>query len=166
MKKRNKIILLLSTYFIILFAPKSNSKHSIEYNQNYTYQSCEPYGYYKGKRIYISDGYTINELLNSDDTSIYIIDERTIFNPDISIYNSYKIHNNDEKFAIINAILQYEKEYPSPWERKASSMKNEWDIHNICYELGIDRNSTDSIDFDNDDASIYDSKILSLFLRN
>lgn len=170
MEKKKKLFLLLSTYFIFLFTPIVNScadaKETINYNKDYNSESPIPYAYCNGKVVYITNREQILELLKEDKTGIYIIDERSIYNPDMAVYNSYKILNKEEKNNIIEIIQNYEKEYPSNWNRTSASMKNEWDIHNICYFLNIDRESTREVDFDNNDEIRYDSELITKILGN
>lgn len=170
MNQKKKIFLLLSTYVIFLFTPKMSAcakeKEPIEYNDSYIYESTTPYAYCNGKLIYIVNRAQLLELLKDDKTGIFIIDDRLIGNSDMAIYESYRILNRNEMKDIINIMLHYETEYPSNWNRTATSMKNEWDIHNICYYCNIDRNSTKEVDFDNNDETRYDSDLITKILRN
>ena len=170
MNKKKKIFLLLSTYIIFLFTPKMSAcakeKEPIKYNRGYTYESTTPYAYCNGKLVYIANREQILELLKDDNTGIFIIDDRSISNSDMAVYNSYKIVNKKEMTDIIDIILHYESEHPSNWNRTATSMKNEWDIHNICYYCNIDRNSTREVDFDKSDETRYDSDLITKILRN
>ena len=166
LNKSKKAFLLISTYIIFLFVPKIKSnKKDINYNSEYTYHSIEPYASYSNGNVYIADKDTIDIIFNDSD-DIYIIDARDNENSDISIRNSYKITSYQEKSEIIDILLKYEHSFPSTWDRTDISMLNEWDIHNLFYYFGIDRDSTENVDFDNSDQEKYNSRILKFFLNN
>ena len=166
LNKSKKAFILLSTYLVFLFVPKiKNNKKDITYNSEYTYHSQIPYATYSNGNVYIADSETIENIFQ-DNNDVFIIDTRYENNSDIGICNSYKVTSNKEQREIIDIILQYEKTYPSNWNRTYESMMNEWDAHNICYYLGINRTSTHEVNFDNYDQDKYDSKVLTFFLNN
>ena len=155
MNREKKALFLLWTYIIILFTPKiksHNRKINITYNDNYIYEET-PYARYNSKDIYIIGVKKAPELVN--DENIYIIDDRTDNDPDMSICNSYQFKNTNEINAIINLLLEYERKNPSDWNRSFKSMKNEWIIHNICYNLNIQKGRTSQVDFNNSDEETY-----------
>ena len=163
MNNRKKTILLLYAYLIILLSPKSTNKKSIDINNNYTFHSTIPYASYEDKNIYISNQYTIKNILNDND--IFIIDSRYSKDPDILVYNSYKIKNVEDIYQILNILKEYEKQYPSRWNRTIESMKNEWIIHNLSYLFNYNVERSKSVDLNNQDETTYNSKLLSLFIK-
>ena len=155
MNKEKKALLLLWTYLIILFTPKTksnDSKNNITYNDDYIYEE-NPYATYKTKDIYIVGKDLAKELKDND--NIYIIDDRCDEDPDMSICNSYQFKNINDIDNILNLLIEYEDKYPSDWNRTIKSMKNEWLIHNICYFLNIEKSRTEQVDFNNADEEIY-----------
>ena len=165
LNKSKKTFILITTYIIFLFVPKLKSNKQVNYNEEYVYSSTIPYASYSNGNVYIASEELINKM-NKDDNDIYIIDTRHSKNSDMAICDSYKITSNKEMEEIIDIMLNYEETYPSNWNRTMESMKNEWDIHNICYFLGINKVSSEKVDFDNNDQEKYKSKILSFFLNN
>ena len=154
MSKEKKALLLLWTYLILIFTPKSKSNNdtkNVIYNEDYIDENT-PYGTYKMKDIYIINDPTTKDY---NENNIYIIDDRNDKDPDMSVYNSYKYNNINDIKAIINILLEYENKYPTEWDRTYKSMKNEWLIHNICYQLHIQRERAGQVDFNNEDEEIY-----------
>ena len=154
MSKEKKAVLLLWTYIVLLFVPKSknNTKNCISYNENYIYE-VTPYATYNSKDIYIVGKDLAKEL--NDNNNIYIIDDRCDKDPDMSICNSYMFKNTEDINNILNLLLEYEKNNPSEWNRSFKSMKSEWIIHNICYYLNIQKGRTRQVDFNNSDEETY-----------
>ena len=71
-------------------------------------------------------------------------------NPNIQIYNSYLITDEETKLEIIKILIKYESGNPSnhTWGRTEKSMLKEWEIHNVVYNANISRTSTAHTDFD------------------
>lgn len=159
MNNKKKSILLLFSYFIILFTIKTkNNDKEIKYNDNFNIYTDNLYATYKDYSIYIKNISSINnEPENTKD--IYIIDDRYSFDPDMSICNSYKINTLKEINMYLKLLTEYEKKYPSNWNRSINSMKNEWIIHNICYYLNHEKERTKQVDFDNSDELLYSNII-------
>ena len=164
--RSKKLFLLISTYLILLFVPKiKNNSKEIKYNEEYVYESTIPYASYSNGNVYIVDEDTF-KTLDKDSNDIYIIDSRNAKDSDMAIYNSYKITSDKEMNEILDIIMNYENNYPSNWDRTYESLKNEWDVHNICYYLDINRNSTTNVNLNNADQDKYNSKVLTFFLDN
>ena len=169
-KERNKKILciFLSIYMAIVsnyFLPKQ--KKEIEYNPDYVVGKLVPYAKYNGKNIYIAPDELIDEA-DLDKDGIYIgqcfKNNKNDFN--MSIHDSYKIIYSDDQNAILTILIHYDKEYPSEWNRTLESMKNEWDIHNICYYLGYETERTGTVDLNNFDEEMYNNNKLMIILDN
>ena len=167
-KRVKKFILLLATYFTILLTVnasngKNDKNEKYPYNTNPTY-SIEPYTTYSGGNIYIADKDTImNVLVESND--IYVIDERNGTNPNMVVVNSYKIRSLKQIEELIDTLLQYEEENPSDWDRTKSSLYNEILLHNLGFDLGIEKIRTRNVDFDNNDQDKFESPILRRIIK-
>ncbi len=159
MNRNKKAFLLFYTYLVLLFIPKSE-KPQYRINNNYDKESSIPYASYSNEDVYISDTITINELCDEYSNDVFIIDDRDIINPNIEICYSHSIDSLKEKKEIISILQEYEKEFPSNWNRTYDSMITEWIIHNICYKCGIKINSSISVDLDNNDENIYSFKLI------
>ena len=154
--KKKKAFILLSTYLIILTTPKVKSQtYDISINEEYKIYSSEPYARYSDGNIYIGKKSYIDKIRDDTTNDIYIIDDRNNINPNMSICNSYEIRDNKLKSNILDVLLEYEKEYPSRWNRTKSSMLLEWIAHNYCYNLTFRTQSTQHVDLDNKDEKKY-----------
>lgn len=158
-KVKKNICLLLSIYTIIfgnLIYKRKNE--DIIYNDNYC---CEDqlFATFYGKNIYIVNDKSLTENLSSFD-DIYILDERKIENPNMRVCDSYKVINIYEMQKIIEMIKEYDKLSPTEWNRSDHAMLIEWVAHNIGYYFNIQRNRTQSVDFDNDEEQKYNVFIL------
>lgn len=56
-------------------------------------------------------------------------------NPNIRIYDSYKIHNKDERSQILDILFFDENFNSSIYQRGKSSWMKEWNGHNDLYRL-------------------------------
>ena len=103
---------------------------------------------------------------NPDLYLAYVIDRRNCKDPVYQIYNSFMINDRETMYKVLNALIEYEKEIPSDWDRTIDSMYIEWCIHNLCYYLDIFPERTKDVDLNNGDESFYNKKILSLIMKN
>lgn len=168
-KRKKKIFLLLATYFIIIFTPKNNGykyEKDISLNKNYQYNYYDYFGTYRNGKVYIGNKNYIDKIYEYESNNVYVIDSRDDTNPNMYICDSSKIMNKDEMNDILELLLEYEKLYPSDWNRSIESMRNEWDVHNILYNLDLLEGHTEAVDLDNEDEDKFNSKILSRILRN
>lgn len=145
--KQKKAILLLYTYIIMLLSPKVNAARKIIYNKEYNITHDSLYASFNEKNVYI--GKTENNNHNASSKNIYIYDNRNKDNPNMTIYNSYKITNIVDMLKLLQILTAYESEYPSEWNRSINSMLIEWIVHNICYYLEFEQNRTKEVDLDN-----------------
>ena len=137
--KFKKTICLLSTYFL-LFTVNSEAEQGKD--------DIKPYATYSKGKIYIADEDTIKRIVEDSD-DLYIIDYRNDDNPDMQVLDSYKIRSITDINRVVDVLLKYEEEYPSPWERTRFSLVQEWLEHNILNSAGIAEESTRNVDFDN-----------------
>ena len=91
----------------------------------------------KSKTIYLYyEEFEPNESVLSNSNYVVVYDQRyNIENPNMKIYNSYKIIDNSIQYDILKALYNYDREYPSKklWGRSIESMNIEWDAHNDIY---------------------------------
>lgn len=116
-------------------------------------------------RVYIcqnEDKYFYQQLLREND--ILVVDKRSGEDPDMCIYNSCMISDTKTIREVLLILKEYERRYPSEWNRTLSSMYNEWLIHNICYKFNYRTLSTKHVDLDNEDEEFYSSAIFKLLL--
>lgn len=116
--------------------------------------------YSKGK-IYIGDDAYLSSLENVEENDILVLDERKEYDPNMKIYDSYKINNIDDLEEILNVLLNYEKNNPSDWNRTLKSMRNEWLYHNVLYFINYQRDRTKDVDLNNVDEKTYVKAIIS-----
>ena len=160
LSKRKKAFLILSTCIIFLTSPKVRAKESISINYNEDYQSTLEFASYGNTRVFIGKSELIDKIRDDNTNDIYIKDQRNLTDSNMSICNSYEIRDKDEMNTILDIILEYERRYPSDWNRTKKSMLNEWIAHNICYDLNLQRRRTMEVDLDNNDEEKY-----SLFIK-
>lgn len=154
--KQKKALILLMTYIIILFTPKLKKSQSIiNYNYDYAITKNMEFAHYDDYHIYIGSKEYIDKIYDNDTHNIYIIDGRGNSNPNIEIYNSSFIISHKQRLTILKILLEYERKYPTEWNRTLNSMENEWFIHNLCYYLNLETHRTSEVDLDNNDEENY-----------
>ena len=62
-------------------------------------------------------------------------------------------------------ILIYDSLYPSDWKRSIESMRVEWTVHNLLYDIGYERARTRDVDLDNLEEEKYNNKILRRIIK-
>ncbi len=100
-----------------------------------------------------------------DDKIILIEDQRKGIDPNMKIYDSCSICNKEDRNDILEILGEYERQNPSNWDRSIDSMRLEWLMHNISYDLNIEHNRTTDVDLDNEDENKYSSKLLQYLFR-
>ena len=163
-KKKTKVIAISTITAVLLFVYynydyKYTPKYDIVYdNKEDVFTALYSYG-----KVYIvNDLNKINNLLEND---IVILDERDSDNPNMKIISSHYISDKDIRNDIITIMLEYEKKYPSNWSRTIESMRLEWFVHNLFYDLNYKRNHTNNVDLDNNDEEKYNNKTLQRILK-
>ena len=91
------------------------------------------YANYSNGRVYIGKRKYIEKLKDVNDNDILILDRRDEDDPNMQILSSYRIIDANIQNEILEIINEYEKEYPSSWNRSTNSMQVEWFIHNVLY---------------------------------
>ena len=156
-KKFQKFCLIYSITFISsiflynLITKKENNHYKISTN--------EAFDSYSNGLVYIGDKQFIDNLKNIKKGDILVEDERDSSNPSMKIRNSYLITDSNERKEILKILCEYEKKYPSDWDRTIEAMNLEWEAHNILYYLNYKKDHTTDVDLDNNDEQKY-SKIL------
>lgn len=168
LKIRNSLIVLTSLAFTLtLVTPKPFHKNQSKYTIN---QECTTYGPFakcSSGNVYIGDELEINYIKeNVDQNGIYVVDERSNKDSNMKIISSANIKDKNKMNDLLEILIEYEKIYPSNWNRTISSMMNEWEIHNLCSSASIASYRTNDVDLNNEDEKLYKSKILTKILNN
>ena len=153
MDKDKKIKYALVVGASCLFVSLSINE-KVEYHPDYEILTdSDAYAKYPDGYVYIGDADYLNSI-KCQPNDVLVLDERNEKN-NIKVIDSYKIKNRFYRDDIINIILEYEKEYPSNWDRTVETMRDEWFVHNMLYGLGIRRSSTTDVDFENNEEKVY-----------
>lgn len=144
---RKKLILLA------LFLSISTSSCSFINNK----EKINPYSKYSKGNVYIGS-YDYLKSIETDKNDVLILDKRESNDPDIKIYNSYLITENELIDEILDILLEYEKEFPTAWDRSKDTMKLEWFVHNVAYYFNYQRDRTKDVDLNNLDEEYYKNK--------
>ncbi len=130
------------------------SKPPIINYEQYDIEDNPIFATYEDGQIYIVDN---EEDIKPTPNDIVIVDLRDV-KEDMQISSSYRIEDIPTQLEIINLILEYNELHPSdtPWDRSKNSMLNEWIAHNIAYFFNYERQSSESVDFQNNEEERYD----------
>ena len=109
-------------------------------------------------KVYIGDENYINNVVHNDN-DILIIDER-VDNNNMKIVSSHQIDDKDIQNTILYIIDEYEKEYPTAWDRSIESMRIEWHAHNFFYKLNFKKTNTADVDFETSEENFYNNEIV------
>lgn len=149
----------LCLFYLLTFSKFFNKKSDniVKYNEDFNIDdNYSTFAYLNDKKIiFIND-----EFYYIDDDNVYVVDLRYVTDSDIKICSSYKIISIEDIRNILNILQEYEKRYPSRWNRSNSSMEYEWIVHNLAYYLGIFPSKSMDVDLDNDDEGKLIPKIL------
>lgn len=158
---RRKLCALISSYVVLIgcYVSSCHKDNSVVYNEKYIYQSSDAYAYFNDGKIYICNSIIIDKIRDDSSNDIYIIDDRFKYDPNFRICNSYEITNLNDMNKILEVLLEYEKDYPSDWDRTIKSMRREWLMHNLCYYFDVEKHRTSEVDLNNDDENKYLSLI-------
>ena len=167
---RKKAFILFLIY--IFFSMSTRINASVENNRNFSYEininnsrnNDSPYATYKNYNIYIGSEKYLKPYI-TDSNNICIIDGRNSSNPNMRIYDSYRITSTEDMFNILAILLDYEKQFPSEWSRSLEGLQIEWVAHNISYNLGIFQKNSGTVDLDNRDAFLYEDEIIKFLFK-
>ncbi len=110
---------------------------------------------YNSGTIYIGGKYYLSKHKDHGQNDVLALDARHEKDPDIRIYDSYMINDDRIMEEVVEALLLYEEKYPSKWDRTKNSMIREWIAHNAMYRLGYKVESSEHVDFNNDDEDVF-----------
>ena len=124
---------------------------------SYDYEEEDEYGTWGfSGTVYIYKGDEIKDISYFDNPDhrpsgyvngrdVIVLDKRNQENPNMVVYNSYKIRDTNQQKEIISILLDYEKASPSNWKRTSESMLTEWKWHN---KFALFSDSAKHTDFD------------------
>ena len=105
--------------------------------------------------IYIGDQEYLDTIKDLDPYDVLVLDQRQNKDPNLKIYDSYKIRNPEIREEIVDGLLLYEEEFDTNWERSKVSATREWTVHNYCYDNGYEIERTKDVDLNNGDEITY-----------
>lgn len=165
--KLRKTLFAIGSSFVIM----SLLAHEHKYEPNYEIiadEESDAFATIGDLTVYICS--SRKEIKNMQDIAsendILIADERNTQDPNMIIYDSYQITDKDLRNDILCCLLEYERMYPSEWNRTIESMRNEWIIHNISYYFHYQRKSAENVDLNNEDETKYNSILLKKLFFN
>ena len=168
MKKRTKIIITSVTLAALGLAHyEIDYQYSPEYailntNDNPDYWKAK----YRFGNVYIvKTKEMIDKIEKESEYDIIILDARSDLDPNMEIISSHEISDKEARNDIIEILMEYEKLYPSDWNRSIESMRLEWLVHNMLYDIDYERHRTDNVDFDNSDEREYQRDVLNKILK-
>ena len=172
MKKITRAKIVLSSLIIMyLYAFIEDPSRGV-YNPKIEYETeDDSFGTYSGGRVYIGSKKYINSIKKEvSPNDILIVDESNgkpdePGDPNYKILNSYKIVSNEERNEILLLLKKYDELNGTEWNRTIESLRNEWEVHNILYDLGLYLDHTEDVDLDNNDEDLFSSKVLSMILH-
>lgn len=160
-------IIILVTSIVLLKYASGETYYEPEYEIVGSDEKNKPFASYEDVDVYIGDETyieNISEKINEED--ILVLDKRESNDPNMIIYDSYRIHDAKTMNALLEILAEYERLYPTEWQRTIESMEKEWKIHNICYYLSYERERTKDVDFNNNDEENYNPLVLTRSLKN
>lgn len=162
MEKKLKLCIgaFISTVGII-----SYYNYDYKYEPEYEIINEDAYAKYRNGYIYIGDKAYLDSV-DAKENDICILDDRCSTEPNMKIYNSYRITDKDVRNDILCVMLEYDKMMHSDnWNRSIESMRLEWLVHNVCYDLDIETDRTVDVDFTFDEEEKYDKEVLRKILK-
>ena len=164
---RKKALTLALMY--MFFCMSSHINASIEKERNFAYELCDsssrsndkPFATYKNYNIYIGCEADVSRY-TSDPNNICIIDGRCNKNPNMKIIDSYRITSTEDMFNILAVLQEYEKIYPTRWNRSLEGLQIEWVAHHMSFQYGILPVRSGSVDLDNLDGFLYEDAGIKL----
>ena len=161
--RRKKIVIFLLA--ALLISPKFAKCH--EYIPEFSIiEEGDAYGKYRNGYVFIGNRKFIESIKDMvGDQDILVLDDRDSDDPDMMIYNSYRIQSLDERDDILHILQMYESQYPSEWERSIESMRTEWTVHNLFYNLNMKTTHTTDVDLNNNDEELFGNKVLQFLLK-
>ena len=161
--KRKKAIIILMSLFLL--TPKAVNCHYYS-PQIELVQDDEAFAAYRNGNVYIGDARFLRSIKDQvTENDILVLDERDSDDPNMMIYNSYKIQSRDERNDILEILQLYERMYPSEWQRSIESMRREWAVHNLFYGMNFRLKNTSHVDLNNADEEVYNQELVKYFFN-
>ena len=153
---KKKFILVTAAVFTFAFF-----KHDHEYTPNYELLSDgEAFASYNDGLVYIGNQEFLDNIQEVHEHDVLVLDERNKLDKNVKIYSSYKINDKDTRNDIICVICEYDNMYPSDWNRSIETMRLEWFVHNLLYNLHYQVDRTKDVDFTYDEEKTDDKKLI------
>ncbi len=119
----------------------------------YTYRTGFLGLFKKTGRVYIYTGVTVSFFENAanhpadfnPETDVLVGDFTSDDNPNMYVYQAQKLKKKHRE-SVCEALLKYDKEYNTPWDRTLESLLSEWKSHHFFSWAAA---SAQNIDFDN-----------------
>jgi hypothetical protein len=155
-KRIIKKLTLFSSLIPLLFVLNSSSfkKKDKSFYRNGLKISKGKIEYSKGV-IYIGSHDYLDSIENINSSDLLAYDGREDNDPNIRLYDSFKIRNYDTREEIIEGLLYYEELYPTDWNRTKNSLSREWTAHNFAHIFGFKHHRTTDVDLNNADEMVY-----------
>ncbi len=151
--KRLLIFPTLVAFLVMLNSSSINRKSREEYRKNFKVEKGKiEYSY---GTIYIGSEEELSQVGELKENDYLVLDERDTPDPNLKVYNSFRLNDVFVRNEFLEALLYYEEVFPMGWNRTRQALKIELNVHNYCYELGIKHDSTTDVDFNNADEKIY-----------
>ena len=172
-KKKKRIRLLIASLCSV--ACISYYCYDVDYNPQYSIiaEHDGPFGKYSNGFIYIGNQEYIDNIkdsVNENDVLIivgdnYNEDTKNNNDPNAKILSSYEITDPEDRLEILEVLEIYSIVHDTDWRRSVESMRVEWTIHNILYDLHYKRERTEEVDLNNSEESFYSNKVLQRIIK-
>ena len=140
-------------------------KYVPEYSILHYVGDVKPYAKYSKGFVYIINDLTVIDSMNVNNDDVIILDQRNDDNPTLKVLSSYKIKDNKDRRDIISIMQDYNKEFPSKWDRTIESLSLEWYVHNTLYDINYKHDHTTDVDFDNSDEDYYNKPFINKLIK-
>ena len=118
-------------------------------------KKVEPVGSYNDGKgyVYVVKEEDLDVFEKEEKNVVVVVDKRTSSDPNMQVKNSYQITKKKQQKEIAQLMLDYNDSNPvtPAWSRTVDSMVDEWQIHNLAYNLRYKRERTGDCDFNNAD---------------
>jgi hypothetical protein len=161
MKKHGKLkIIICASVLTLGFFSIDHQYHPnieiLDYN--------EAFASYSEGLVYIGDEDYLDSIIPCDG-DILVCDERDSDDPNMKIIDSYKVQDKDLRNEILEILEEYEREYPSDWDRSIEAMRLEWFCHNFSYCVNNETKRAKDVDLNNEEEEIYSLPIVNKLLK-
>ena len=152
--RKSLFIALVSIGFFSLPSTLSIDDTRHFYGSPFKTRYKEGYVYIGNEEEYLQ----VQDELGEND--VFVLDQRRSNDSNMKVYDSYRVAHSSDQESILKILLFYENLYPSKWNRSLESMKLEWEVHNVLYQVKYERERTKDVDFNNADEKRYSQAVL------